>query len=84
MTSLIARRAARPPPPAGAISTCWTRAASSGNIQQINPSAGHDWLEMFDTQALQLYLDHLHHAREPGGGRSFWVRPGDTPARDGG
>jgi hypothetical protein len=49
------------------------------NIQEINRSAQRDWLDRFDVDALQLYLEHLHHGLEPRGGRSRWLRPGDTP-----
>ena len=50
------------------------------SIQQINRSAHRDWLEFFDIDALRRYLDHLHCTLEPRGGRSAWIRPGDTPA----
>jgi hypothetical protein len=49
-------------------------------IQQINRSAGADWLSRFDESALVLYLDHLQRTLEPRGGHSAWIRRGDTPA----
>ena len=49
-------------------------------IQQINRSARRDWLEIFDISALRRYLDHLQSSLEPRGGKSIWIRPGDTPA----
>jgi hypothetical protein len=49
-------------------------------IQQINRSARAEWLALFDTSALQRYLDHLEQALEPRGGHSIWVRPRETPA----
>lgn len=49
-------------------------------IQQINQSAHHDWLSLFDVSALKRYLDHLHWQLEPRGRQSVWIRDGDTPA----
>lgn len=49
-------------------------------IQQINQSARQDWLRLFDTSALERYLEHLHWQLEPRGRQSAWVRDGDTPA----
>jgi hypothetical protein len=49
-------------------------------IQQINRSAGRDWLVLFDIAALRSYLDHLQVAIEPRGGSSVWVRRAETPA----
>jgi hypothetical protein len=49
------------------------------SIQAINRSAEREWLEDFDLDELRLYLAHLRHAAGPRGGRSAWVRPGDTP-----
>ncbi len=48
-------------------------------ITGMNPSAGRDWLELFDADDLRRYLDHLHHGSEPRGGDSVWHREGDTP-----
>ena len=48
-------------------------------ITSLNPSAGRDWLELFDTDDLRRYLGHLHHALEPRGAGSVWHREGDTP-----
>ncbi|MDI9411409.1 MAG: hypothetical protein QM519_07730 [Bacteroidia bacterium] len=48
-------------------------------ITSLNPSAGRDWLELFDTDDLRRYLDHLHHACTPRGADSVWHREGDTP-----
>lgn len=50
------------------------------HIQQINRSASHDWLAMFDIEALKRYLDHLQFGLEPRNGQSRWSRSGDTPA----
>ena len=50
------------------------------NIQQLNRSAKHDWLDRFDAMALRRYLDHLQHAQEPRGGDSIWIRDGETHA----
>ena len=49
-------------------------------IQQINQSAQREFLDVFDTDALQLYFDHLQRTQEPRGGESCWVRQGETPA----
>lgn len=49
-------------------------------IQQINRSARQEFLMVFDTSALQRYLDHLQQSQEPRGGHSIWVRSGDTRA----
>lgn len=49
-------------------------------IQQINRSARQDFLMVFDTSALQRYLDHLQHVVEPRGSHSIWVRPTETRA----
>ncbi|MEY4182435.1 MAG: hypothetical protein RLZZ217_1061, partial [Planctomycetota bacterium] len=48
-------------------------------ITSLNPSAGRDWLDLFDADDLRRYLDHLHHACAPRGGDSVWHREGDTP-----
>ncbi len=50
------------------------------HILQINPSARPQWLDLFDASALRRYLDHLHHAIEPRGGESYWIRNAETPA----
>jgi hypothetical protein len=50
------------------------------SITQINRSARRDWLEVFEMPALRRYLDHLQRTLEPRGGRSRWIRPGDTRA----
>jgi hypothetical protein len=49
-------------------------------IQRINPSAGRDWLAIFDYTALRLYLDHLQLTLEPRGRSSVWRRRGETSA----
>ncbi|MHC4414552.1 MAG: hypothetical protein ACYS0G_04640 [Planctomycetota bacterium] len=49
-------------------------------IQQLNRSAGRDWLDMFAASALRRYLDHLQVTLEPRGRGSVWIRHGDTPA----
>jgi len=50
------------------------------HIQQINQSARREWLSLFDTAALQRYLDHLMVTLEPRGRGSSWIRPGETSA----
>ncbi len=49
-------------------------------IQQINQSAGRDWLGSFARTSLLRYLDRLEHTLEPRGRASFWVRAPETPA----
>jgi hypothetical protein len=48
-------------------------------IISLNATAGRDWLELFDTDDLRRYLDHLHHACAPRSADSVWHREGDTP-----
>jgi hypothetical protein len=49
-------------------------------ISQINQSARHEWLSLFDVAALRRYFEHLQWQLEPRGRKSVWVREGDTPA----
>ena len=49
-------------------------------IREYNRSARRDWLNQFDSDSLQRYLDHLLHGSEPRGGTSRWMRPGDAPS----
>ncbi|MEE2895230.1 MAG: hypothetical protein VX726_05745 [Planctomycetota bacterium] len=50
------------------------------SIREFNRSARRDWLDQFDSDSLQRYLDHLLHGSEPRGGTSRWTRPGDSPS----
>ena len=50
------------------------------SIREYNRSARRDWLNQFDSDSLQRYLDHLLHGSEPRGGASRWMRPGDSPS----
>ncbi len=49
-------------------------------IQQINQSAGRDWLDTFATSALCRYLDRLELTLGPRGRQSTWVRLDEDPA----
>lgn len=50
-------------------------------IQQINPTAGAEFLARFRPEALSLYLAHLRSVKDAARGpEAGWVRPGDTPA----
>jgi hypothetical protein len=49
-------------------------------IQQINQSAGRDWLDTFAATALRRYLRRLELTLEPRGRQSIWVRHHETPA----
>ena len=50
------------------------------SIREFNRSARRDWLDQFNSDSLQRYLDHLLHGSEPRGGTSRWTRPGDSPS----
>ena len=50
------------------------------SIREHNPSAGHEFLIRFDEVALNLYLNHLDHIRQPRGAASMWVRGSETAA----
>ncbi len=47
-------------------------------IQEINPSAGREFLERFGDSALREYLEHLQTGVEPRG--TGWVRREGRPA----
>lgn len=49
-------------------------------IRQHNPTAATEFLTGFDEQALDGYLRHLLHGRQPRGASSLWIRPAETPA----
>lgn len=60
-----------------------TRLSREQIIQQIraaNPTASADYLEQFENYSLALYLERLNKLAEPRSGKSFWVRPHETPA----
>jgi hypothetical protein len=49
-------------------------------IVELNPSATPAWLGGFDEPALRRYLEHLDHAQQPRGRKSYWFRDAETHA----
>ena len=49
-------------------------------IRHFNPTAETEFLIEFNESALKSYLRHLRYLRHPRGGRTLWVRHGETPA----
>jgi hypothetical protein len=49
-------------------------------IISINRSATAQYLDQFEQESLDTYLDHLISAQQPRGRNARWDRPGDTPA----
>jgi len=50
------------------------------HILTINPSAGRQFLEQFESRRLDDYLDRLVASGSPRGREARWTRPGDAPA----
>lgn len=48
-------------------------------IISINRSATAEYLDQFEQDSLDTYLNHLISAQQPRGRHARWDRPGDTP-----
>ncbi len=57
-----------------------TREQVVDEIISVNPSATAEFLDQFDDELLNKYLDHLRFTALPRCGKSPWNRPGDAPA----
>ncbi len=57
-----------------------TREQVIDRIMEFNRSARAEFLETFDDDRLNHYLDHLVCASSPRGREAVWVRRGESPA----
>lgn len=82
MISLTARaqRVRERAEPDPSVLTRLTREQVIDRIMELNRSARAEFLESFDDNRLNHYLDHLVSAAGPRGRDAVWVRRGESPA----